>query len=74
MKCNRCRGLMVADDVLDLQESYLPMWMRAVRCVTCGNIEDPLNHRHRAIRRAKATKSVKSPPAAPILSRPLQAA
>jgi hypothetical protein len=32
---------MVADQLLDMQESYLPMWMRGLRCVTCGNIEDP---------------------------------
>ncbi|HSA84820.1 MAG TPA: hypothetical protein VLE46_01460 [Nitrospira sp.] len=41
MRCTRCSGLMVADQLLDMQESYLPMWMRGLRCVTCGNIEDP---------------------------------
>lgn len=38
---------MVADDLIDLQESYLPMWIRAWRCVACGNIVDALIHRHR---------------------------
>jgi hypothetical protein len=52
MKCARCSGLMVADQLLDVQESYLPMWVRGLRCVTCGNIEDPLIHHHRIVQRS----------------------
>jgi hypothetical protein len=44
---------MVADQLLDMQESYLPMWMRGLRCVTCGNIEDPLIHHHRIVQRSE---------------------
>jgi len=47
MTCTRCKGFMVVDDLLDLQESLLPMWMRGWRCVACGNIVDPLILRHR---------------------------
>jgi hypothetical protein len=74
MKCTRCCGLMVADNLLDLQESYLPMWMRALRCIACGNIEDPLIHRHRAGRQAKATKVVEPRQPAPASFRPAKAA
>lgn len=74
MKCTRCCGLMVADNLLDLQESYLPMWMRALRCVTCGNIEDPLIQHHRVVRKASVTKLVEAPQAARRFSRPSQAA
>jgi hypothetical protein len=74
MKCTRCCGLMVADNLLDLQESYLPMWMRALRCVTCGNIEDPLIHHHRAVRQANAAKFVGASQTARIFSGPSQAA
>jgi hypothetical protein len=45
---------MVADDLIDLQESYLPMWMRGWRCVSCGNIVDPLINRHRMVQRSGA--------------------
>jgi hypothetical protein len=38
---------MVVDDLLDLQESFVPMWMRGWRCIACGNIVDPLILRHR---------------------------
>ncbi|HWV46116.1 MAG TPA: hypothetical protein VN039_08880 [Nitrospira sp.] len=53
MTCTRCSGLMVADHLLDMQESYLPMWMPALRCLACGNIVDSLIHYHRAVRRTR---------------------
>ncbi|ALA60058.1 hypothetical protein [Nitrospira moscoviensis] len=58
MTCTRCNGLMVADDLIDLQESYLPMWMRGWRCIACGNIVDPLIQRHRTGQRAGALDAV----------------
>jgi hypothetical protein len=74
MKCTRCHGLMVADDLLDLQESYLPMWMRGLRCIACGNIVDPLINRHRMIQQSGATRVLKSEVCTPVLSRPAKAA
>jgi uncharacterized Zn finger protein len=74
MKCARCSGLMVADNLLDLQESYVPMWMRAVRCIACGNIEDPLIHHHRSVQQAKVTKVAEPKKFVPTLARPAQAA
>ncbi len=53
MKCARCSGLMVVDHLLDIQESYVPMWMRGLRCVACGNIEDPLIHYNRMMHEAR---------------------
>lgn len=54
MECTRCKGLMVADDLIDLQESYVPMWMRGWRCIACGNIVDLLINRHRMVQRSGA--------------------
>lgn len=59
MNCTRCEGLMVADSLVDLQESYVPMWMRAMRCVSCGNIVDPLILRHRMIQKSGALRLIK---------------
>lgn len=53
MTCARCNGLMVVDHLLDMQESYVPMWMQALRCVACGNIVDPLIHFRRTTKRAR---------------------
>jgi hypothetical protein len=38
---------MVGDDLMDIRESYLPMWMRGLRCVSCGNIVDAVIDRNR---------------------------
>ncbi|MFO0698347.1 MAG: hypothetical protein U0236_03895 [Nitrospira sp.] len=53
MTCSRCSGLMVVEHLMDMQESYLPMWMQAHRCVACGNIVDPMIHFHRTTQRAR---------------------
>jgi hypothetical protein len=65
---------MVTDDLIDLQESYLPMWMRGWRCVACGNIIDPLINRHRIIQQAGATRLLKSGSRPPLPTRPAKAA
>jgi len=65
---------MVADDLLDLQESYVPMWMRGLRCVACGNIVDPLIARNRMLRQSGVAQSVRPEPPKPSLLRPAKAA
>lgn len=47
MDCPRCHGLMVGDDFIDVRESYVPMSMGGLRCVSCGNIVDPIIARNR---------------------------
>lgn len=74
MKCTRCHGLMVADDLIDIQESYLPMWMRGWRCIACGNIVDPLIHRHRMVQGAGAARLRKPEVPIPLSARPAKAA
>jgi hypothetical protein len=71
MTCSRCQGLMVADDLIDLQESYAPMWMRGWRCVACGNIVDPLIQRRRMVQRAGTPGAT---PGIPMASRAARAA
>lgn len=74
MKCTRCHGLMVADDLIDMQESYLPMWMRGLRCIACGNIVDPLINRNRMVQRAGGNRLLKAEVGKPVLARPAKAA
>jgi hypothetical protein len=73
MKCTRCSGLMVTDHLLDMQESYVPMWMRGMRCVACGNIEDPLIHYNRMMHEARRIRRHMSRVVQPVL-RPAVAA
>jgi hypothetical protein len=70
MHCTRCEGLMVPDDLIDIQESSIPMWMRAWRCVSCGNIVDPLIQRHRMIQESGAVQLLKLGTPVPAFSRP----
>ena len=73
MQCTRCDGLMVTDSLIDMQESSIPMWMKGWRCVSCGNIVDPLIQQHRMIQRAGAVRLLAREPAMPRLRRVLKA-
>ena len=52
MQCARCDGFMVSDNLIDMKESSISMWMKGWRCVSCGNIVDPLILKHRMIQQA----------------------
>ena len=56
MECIRCDGVMVADNLIDIQESSIQMWMKGWRCLSCGNIVDPLILQHRMIQQAGAVR------------------
>ncbi len=56
MYCMRCEGMMVQDELIDLQESSHPMRIQAWRCVSCGNLVDPLIMRHRMVQQTGALR------------------
>jgi hypothetical protein len=58
---------MVADNLIDIQESSQSMWMRAWRCVACGNIVDNLILKHRMIRQSYFRSAARSAPEKPLL-------
>ncbi len=69
MHCVRCDGFMVADNLIDIRESSIPMWMKGWRCVSCGNIVDPLIQKHRMIQQSGATQLIERKMAVPRLRR-----
>lgn len=69
MTCMRCKGFMVLDDLIDLRESFVPMWMRGWRCIACGNIVDPLILRHRPNGLSGARRALRSKAASPASAR-----
>lgn len=73
MQCARCDGFMVSDNLIDLQESSIPMWMKGWRCVSCGNIVDPLILRQRMIQQAGALRLLEKEAAMPQLCHALEA-
>ena len=73
MQCARCDGFMVADNLIDIRESSIPMWMKGWRCVSCGNIVDSLIQQHRMIQQAGATRLLETKTAMPRLRYALKA-
>ena len=67
MTCTRCEGLMVTDDLIDLQESYHPMRLSAHRCLSCGNVVDTLIQRHRMVQNSHLHPVPASAPEKPVL-------
>jgi hypothetical protein len=45
MSCPRCAGLMITVTLEDRESTYVKY--PALKCVTCGNVVDPLIARHR---------------------------
>ena len=73
MHCAKCDGLMVADNLIDILESSIPMWVKGWRCVSCGNIVDPLIQQHRMIQHAGALRLLGTKTAMPRLRHALKA-
>lgn len=41
MKCHRCKGLMVVDHFIDMEDDSGHLWLRGWHCINCGAVEDP---------------------------------
>jgi hypothetical protein len=46
MTCSRCQGLMLEDQLFDLEGAYGEMWTTSWRCVNCGRIQDSVIEQH----------------------------
>lgn len=47
MTCSRCQGLMVEDELFDLEGTYGHMWTTSLRCMNCGHVHDSVIAQHR---------------------------
>lgn len=52
MSCSRCKGCMVEDFLLDMEDSSGPMWLQAWRCMNCGNVTESVLQRNRQAQEA----------------------
>ena len=73
MQCARCHGFMVSDNLIDMLESSIPMWMKGWRCVSCGNIVDPLIQKHRMMQQAGTLQLLGTKTNLPLLRHALKA-
>ncbi len=53
MQCVRCKGRMVTDYFIDMENSG-ELWMPGWRCLVCGEVVDPLILRHRRVQKNNA--------------------
>lgn len=58
MTCIRCEGLMLKENMIDMEADYGEMWSRSWRCFNCGHRDDAVIQHHR---RTQATPMVVSP-------------
>ncbi len=47
MSCSRCCGLMVTDNLMDFDGTAGHMWVRVLRCMNCGHLQDPIMEQNR---------------------------
>jgi hypothetical protein len=53
MQCRRCQGLMVEDYYIDMEDDQGTHWLRAWRCMSCGEVIDPGILQRRLVRESK---------------------
>jgi len=53
MECRRCQGLMVVDYYIDMEDDQGIHWLRAWRCMACGEVIDPGIIQRRLARESK---------------------
>ena len=58
MRCGRCRGLLVVDYFIDMQDNSGHLWLRAWRCVNCGEVVEPGILRHRSTQPSRLPRFV----------------
>jgi hypothetical protein len=59
MPCHRCHGLMIVDSYIDMGSSGDPLWLRAWRCVNCGEVTEPGIATNRTVHRNWLRRTVK---------------
>lgn len=47
MSCSRCQGLMLEEQMIDMEAAYGEMWSRSWRCFNCGHRHDTVIQHHR---------------------------
>lgn len=61
MSCSRCKGCMIEDYLLDMEDSSGPMWLQAWRCMNCGNVFDSVLEHNRKTHGAKPFSNSNEP-------------
>lgn len=49
MSCTRCQGLMLEEQMIDMEAGYGEMWSCSWRCFNCGHRDDTVMQYHRQV-------------------------
>ncbi len=49
MNCIRCQGLMLEEQMIDMEAGYGEMWTHSWRCFNCGHRDDAVLQHHRQV-------------------------
>ncbi|UVT18870.1 MAG: hypothetical protein H8K03_13735 [Nitrospira sp.] len=49
MTCTRCQGLMLEEQMIDMEAGYGEMWSRSWRCINCGHRDDAVLQQSRQL-------------------------
>ena len=49
MTCTRCQGLMLDEQMIDMEADYGAMWSCSSRCFNCGHRDDAVLQHHRQL-------------------------
>ena len=49
MTCTRCEGLMLKENMIDMEAGYGEMWSHSWRCFNCGHRDDAIIRHHRQV-------------------------
>lgn len=44
--CTRCQGMMLNEDMIDMEREYGQMWARSWRCFNCSHRDDAVLQHH----------------------------
>lgn len=57
MTCTRCEGLMLKENMIDMEAGYGEMWSHSWRCFNCGHRDDAVIRHHRQAHARQMTVS-----------------
>ena len=47
--CTRCQGMMLEEQMIDMEGGYGELWSRSWRCFNCGHRDDAVIRHHREL-------------------------
>ena len=70
--CTRCHGMMMEEQMIDMEAGYGEMWSRSWRCFNCGHRDDAVIQHHRQLHAKSVAVNLTAVPEAVALSSELE--